>query len=121
MVNKLWPRPHQRNGTQSSLEISNQIGMIFGWKSKRKTMHDSSSPYGKKNSCNQQMENKGKSKDWGNHYHAIITHQKPFKTYFENVKNYERPSHGHSHFCIDWNFPKHRKAMERPTHETLSI
>jgi hypothetical protein len=35
------------------------------------------------------------------HYHAVITHQKPFKTYFENVKMCERPSHGHSHFYID--------------------
>jgi hypothetical protein len=36
-----------------------------------------------------------------NRYRAIKTHQKPFKTYFENVRKCERLGYGHSHFCIN--------------------
>jgi hypothetical protein len=64
-------------------------------------MHDSSNPYGKKKFVINKWRAKANPRIEVNHYHAIITHQKPFKTYFENVKNYERPNHGHSFFCIN--------------------
>jgi hypothetical protein len=64
-------------------------------------MHDSSSPYGEKTFVVNKWRAKANSRIEVSHYHAIIIHQKPFKTYFENVKKCERPGHGHLDFYIN--------------------
>jgi 6-pyruvoyl-tetrahydropterin synthase len=64
-------------------------------------MHDSSSPYGKETLVVNKWRAKANPRIEVSHYHAIIIHQRPFYTYFENVKKCERFGHGHSYFCID--------------------